>query len=314
MRLHITHTTTYDYTPAVSTAQHQAHLLPRQTPTQTVLGAALHMSPEPQSLHEGEDVHGNRRVFFALNQAHAQLRIEARSEVQTRGPLGQDGPPTPWEEVRAHFQYRAGGVWDPAQEFCFPSRHVQIHPDFEHYARQSFTPGRPLAQAAVDLMQRMHADFTYAAHSTDVHTPALAALHARQGVCQDFAHILLCALRTLGLSARYVSGYLLTEPPPGQARLIGSDASHAWASVYLPAAPGSADHAAPPSAPAGAWLDLDPTNNRAGLGTPGEDYVCLAWGRDYADVSPVRGVIHGGASHRLSVGVTVTPIASAAPV
>jgi transglutaminase-like putative cysteine protease len=151
-------------------------------------------------------------------------------------------------------------------------------------------------EAANELMERIHADFEYETEATEVNTPALEALAIRKGVCQDFAHIMLASLRSLGLPARYVSGYLLTQPPPGQARLVGSDASHAWVSLYLPGE----------GAAAGSWADLDPTNNRP----PGEDYVTVATGRDYSDVSPVRGVLHGGANHTLNVAVSVTPVES----
>jgi transglutaminase-like putative cysteine protease len=155
-------------------------------------------------------------------------------------------------------------------------------------------PGCALIEAARDLMARIHDDFTYETFSTEVNTPALEALERRTGVCQDFAHIMIGCLRAMGLPARYVSGYLLTQPPPGQPRLIGSDASHAWVAVYLPDLPGAQD--------GNGWYDLDPTNNRSGWGSPGEDYVTLALGRDYSDISPMRGVIHGGARHTLTVG------------
>jgi len=152
-----------------------------------------------------------------------------------------------------------------------------------------------------ELMERIYRDFAYESLSTEISTPALDVLQERRGVCQDFAHVLLACLRSLGLAARYVSGYLLTEPPPGQPRLTGADASHAWVSVYLPDLGGAR------GLPHGGWLDLDPTNNRAGLGTPGSDYVRLAVGRDFADVSPLRGVLQGGANHTLTVRVTVAP-------
>jgi transglutaminase-like putative cysteine protease len=199
----------------------------------------------------------------------------------------------PWEEVRERLRYRRGAAWDPAAEFVFASPHVPRHDDFLAYARPSFTRERPLLEAASELMERIHADFDYEPEATDVSTPALEALEMRRGVCQDFAHVMLACLRSLGLPARYVSGYLLTQPPPGRERLVGCDASHAWASIYLPASEG-----------AGEWTDLDPTNCRA----PAGDYVVLATGRDYSDVSPVRGVIHGGARHELNVAVTVTPV------
>ena len=301
MLLHITHSTVYHYTPLVNTAQHIAHLQPRETPTQQVITSAVTITPEPATRRDAVDVFGNHRTFFSLVQGHSRLQLDATSTVRTQALATADTPRTsspPWEKVRAHFQYHAGAAWDAATEFSFASTHVQPHAEFAQYARASFTPQRPVLEAAVDLMQRIHHDFEYASQSTDVHTPALLALTQRRGVCQDFAHILLSCLRTQGLAARYVSGYLLTEPPEGQPRLIGSDASHAWVSLYVPNLPGVS----------GQWLDLEPTNNRWGLHSPGEDYVCLAWSRDFADVSPVRGVIHGGASHTLEVGVTVMPM------
>lgn len=305
MRLHILHTTTYHYVPPVDTAQHMAHLLPRHTPNQVVEQADLRIDPTPAARRDAIDVYGNTRSFFSLPSRHERLCIEASSTVHTQAqPCDEAVLETSpaWEKVRSHFVYHAGAAWDAATEFTFASAHVQPHADFAQYARASFTPQRPLLAAAIDLMQRIHRDFTYASHSTDVHTPALQALAQRRGVCQDFAHILLSCLRTLGVAARYVSGYLLTEPPQGQPRLIGSDASHAWVSLYVP------DATEGGLATQGRWFDLDPTNNRWGLHSPGEDYVCVAWGRDFADVSPVRGVIHGGTSHTLEVGVTVTPI------
>ncbi|RYY53865.1 MAG: transglutaminase family protein, partial [Comamonadaceae bacterium] len=178
-------------------------------------------------------------------------------------------PPVPagslaWEVSRERLRYHRGADYDPAAEFLFASPYVP-----------------------------RHADFDYVSQATDAGTPALEALALRKGVCQDFAHVMLGCLRSLGLPSRYVSGYLLTEPPPGQARLVGSDASHAWVSVYLPREQGL-----------GVWTDLDPTNDRA----PGDDYVTLAVGRDFSDVSPIRGVIHGGAHHTLQVAVTVAPL------
>ena len=170
------------------------------------------------------------------------------------------------------------------------------------YAAESFAPGRPLMQAARHLMSRIHADFAYTSNATDAGTPALESLRLRRGVCQDFAHVMIGCLRSLGLAARYVSGYLLTEPPPGQPRLVGADASHAWVSVWSPAADES-DGASDDNT----WFDLDPTNDRAA----GEDYVTLAIGRDFSDVSPLRGVIHGGDHHVLQVGVTVEPVPAA---
>ncbi len=305
MQLLITHTTTYHYVPQVNTAQHMAHLIPRNGPAQTVQNAELHITPTPAASSDLVDVFGNHRTFFSLPVAHDTLSITAKSTVETHFmpyPVEQALETPAWEKVREHFVYHSGAAWDAATEFVFASPYVQPHPDFADYARASFTPSRPILVAACDLMTRIHQDFTYATASTDINTPALEALKLRQGVCQDFAHILIGCLRTQGLAARYVSGYLVTEVPEGQTRLIGSDASHAWVSVYVPDLLEDGQLATH-----GQWFDLDPTNDRWGLCSPGIDYVTLAIGRDYADVSPVRGVIHGGASHTLEVGVTVQP-------
>ena len=306
MLLHITHTTTYHYTPQVNTAQHMAHLLPRNLASQTVRQAELSISPTPAARSEHVDVYGNPRTFFSLPTAHTELSITATSWVETHSiDTPTDPKKTPaWEKVRDHFLYHAGAAWDAANEFVFASPYVPIDAAFADYARTTFSANKPVLQAACELMTRIHQEFTYASQSTDINTPAHEALQKRQGVCQDFAHILLACLRTQGLAARYVSGYLLTEPPEGQPRLIGSDASHAWVSVYVP------DVQDDTLCTHGQWFDLDPTNNRWGLNSPGVDYVTLALGRDYGDVSPVRGVIHGGASHTLDVGVTVMPIDS----
>jgi len=299
MDLRITHETRYDYAPAVETAQHMAHLQPLDTPCQQLLSHILTITPQPGQCSQTPDVYGNHRTFFSLQTPHTTLCVVADSVVRTYPPDPAPSSIT-WEAVRERFRYRAGGPWDAAADFMFASHHVPRHDNFAVYAQPSFTPGRPLIDAARDLMTRIHTDFTYASQSTEVNTPALVALAQRKGVCQDFAHIMIGCLRALGLPARYVSGYLLTQPPPGQARLIGSDASHAWVAVYLPDLPGAQE--------GHGWYDLDPTNDRSGWGTPGEDYVTLALGRDYADISPMRGVIHGGGRHTLSVGVTVAPL------
>jgi transglutaminase-like putative cysteine protease len=295
MLLHVIHETAYDYAPKVKTAQHMAHLRPVHNSRQQLLRHSLAVSPEPAQMTEAIDVYGNTRAFFSLQSAHDELKVVADSVVSTSAPALPTSTIT-WDEARERMRYHRGADYDPASEFLFPSPYVPRHDEFLAYARPSFAPGRELVEAARDLMARIHTDFTYESEATDVSTPALEALAMRKGVCQDFAHIMLACLRSLGLPARYVSGYMLTEPPPGQPRLVGSDASHAWVSVYVPGDDGDS-----------MWADLDPTNNRA----PGEDYVTLALGRDYSDVSPMRGVIHGGANHTLHVAVTVTPLEQA---
>ena len=296
MHLQVTHETRYDYLPPVEVAQHMSHLQPLTTATQTLLSHALHITPEPAQHLRTVDVYGNTRCFFSLQTAHSQLQVVAHSRVATSA-RSLPASTVAWEQARAQFRFAAGSAYDPASEFVFASPYVPRNADFAAYARPSFTAGAPLLLAARDLMRRIHTEFIYESESTEVSTPALQALAQRKGVCQDFAHIMIACLRALGLPARYVSGYLLTEPPPGVARLIGSDASHAWVSVYIPDFPCGAR-----------WCDFDPTNNQGGWGAPGEDYITLAIGRDFGDVSPLRGVIHGGAKHTLHVGVTVEPV------
>ncbi|MGS0978506.1 transglutaminase family protein [Burkholderia glumae] len=307
--LRVTHDTHYRYAARVESAQHQARLRPLDLPRQQLLDFAIEIEPRPEGVSAEIDAFGNQRTSFALNQPHEELFVRSRSLVRVSPPAltaGKRGEPPPaiaspapgtasaWETVRETLTFRAGQAYDAASEFVFPSTQVACHADLAAYAARSFTPGRPLAQAAWDLMRRIHAEFAYLPNSTDVDTTALDALALRRGVCQDFAHVMIGAMRSLGLAARYVSGYLLTQPPPGQPRLIGADASHAWVEVYDPAWPED-----------GGWLQLDPTNDRA----PGNDYVMLSVGRDYADVTPLRGVIRGGGADQvLAVGVTVEPL------
>jgi transglutaminase-like putative cysteine protease len=296
MRLQITHETRYDYLPAVETAQHMAYLQPLDTAQQKLISHTLAVSPKPAQLRKTQDVFGNSRSFFSLQTPHSWLSVMACSVVTTSV---QATPPSriSWEQTRDRFRYQSDHEFDPATEYVFASPFVPKHADFAAYARPSFAPDVSVLAAAQDLMRRIFTDFTYESQSTQINTPALEALAQRKGVCQDFAHIMIACLRVMGIPARYVSGYLLTQPAPGTVKLKGSDASHAWCAVYVPDLPLGER-----------WCDLDPTNNRAGWHSPGEDYVTLATGRDFADVSPIRGVIHGGASHTLHVGVTVEPV------
>ena len=304
MELRILHTTTYRYQGSVDMAQHMVHLSPLDTATQTIRAHMLTVTPEPASRSQTTDAFGNLRTFFSLQSPHETLTVTADSTVVTQAPASLPDHPTwqaqTWESVRARFHYRARAPYDPASEFLFASPHVPRDGAFAEFARTDFVPGRSMLACVRSLMEHIHSGLTYDSTSTEVNTPALVAMAQRKGVCQDFAHILVACLRSLGLPGRYVSGYLLTQPPPGQPRLIGADASHAWAQVYLPEV--EARH------PGQGWYDLDPTNEREGWGTPGEDFVTVAQGRDYGDVAPMRGVIHGGASHTLQVAVTVQPV------
>jgi transglutaminase-like putative cysteine protease len=307
MDLRIVHTTTYAYQGSVDLAQHMVHLTPVDTPTQRVRAHTLRIDPEPATRNDVRDAFGNVGSFFSLQAPHDTLTVEADSLVQTRVPrplpCGDTAPAWQalgWEAVREQFRYRAHAPYNAASEFLYASPHVPRDDRFAAFARPAFLPGRSMLEATSALMERIHTGLTYETASTGVNTPALSALAQGKGVCQDFAHIMIGCLRSLGLPAHYVSGYLLTQPPPGQPRLIGADASHAWVAVYVP-------EPAPSIPGQGAWFHFDPTNNRVGESSPGEDYVQLARGRDFSDVSPMRGVIQGGAQHTLTVAVTVAP-------
>jgi transglutaminase-like putative cysteine protease len=299
MQIEVTHLTRYRYQPQVEHAQHVSYLTPLQETHQTLLSHHLDILPTPDETESRADVFGNVRSFFSIHGAHEVLSVVAHSTVATapRSPVLSS---IRWEQAQAHFRYRANAPFDSATEFTFASPYVPIHADFLHYALLSFSPGLALLDCAFDLMSRIHRDFAYVARSTEAHTTALEAMALRRGVCQDFAHIMIACWRAMGLPARYVSGYLLTHPPEGQARLIGADASHAWVSLFIPNAADQDTH----SPTSGQWLEFDPTNNR----NPGEDYVTLARGRDFSDVSPLRGVILGGGGHLMDVEVTVSPI------
>jgi transglutaminase-like putative cysteine protease len=312
LALDVTHETRYAYGARVDLAQHLAHLRPRDLPGQRVEDVRIDIEPTPSHWTRGTDVFGNARDAFALYVPHDALRVVATSRVVLATPAGaapsapgtQDAPALSgvdtqaWDEVAKACRYRAGAPFLKASEFAFASPFVPQLEGLREYAAPSMQPGRPLLQAVAELMRRIHDGFAYDGNATEVHTPLAEVLKQRRGVCQDFAHVMIGALRAFGLPARYVSGYLLTQPPPGQPRLLGADASHAWVSAWCP--------------PLG-WVDFDPTN----AVLPGEAgaHVTLALGRDYGDVMPLRGVIRGGGGeHALSVAVSVVPRPAAAGV
>ena len=290
-QLSVRHVTRYDYDAPVEVAHHSAWLRPRDTETQQVLHWALQIDPLPESaVQASRDAFGNWRHGFSHAQVHEVLTVSSSFQVQLAAPKplqAADSPP--WEQVVQALRYRAGLTQPEAVQFALGSAFAPQAPALADFARDLFTPSRPLLAATWALMNRVHERMLYKPLSTDVATDALQALEQGQGVCQDFAHLMIGALRSLGLAARYVSGYLLTHPPPGQPRLVGADASHAWLAVWCPV------HG---------WVALDPTNNLL----VGQDHVTLAWGRDYADVAPLRGVIRGGGSAPPEVAVTVAPV------
>ena len=290
MHYAVRHTTIYSYPDSVSICQNNVHLTPRQTPFQTSTSFKLEVSPEPMLLRTWTDYFGNEVCYFSLEEPHQELRVTARSRVNvsTRAvPSPLETPP--WETVRDQLAQAETPETRMMSQFRFESPYIQYLDAARDYAITSFTPGRPILDAAMDLTTRIYHEFEYAPTTTSISTPTWEVLKERRGVCQDFAHLEITALRSLGLAARYVSGYLVTMPPPGKPKLVGADASHAWLSVYCPG------HG---------WIDLDPTNNLI----PQERHVTIGWGRDYGDVCPIQGVLTGGGAHVLTVSVDVAPL------
>ncbi len=291
MRLRIVHATTYEYADPVTTSHHEVHLAPRVCEGQVCLSHQIEITPTPVAVHERTDYFGNRTRLFSLHEAHRTLRIVATSEVMRdeRRQLSLSPRSSSWEDVRDRLaRDRRRDLLD-AFAFTFPSRYVRPDTELREYALPSFPPGRPLLEAARDLTRRIHAEFTYDPDATEISTPLADVLRHRRGVCQDFAHLEIGCLRSLGLPGRYVSGYLMTVPPPGKARLIGADASHAWASTFCPDA---------------GWVDFDPANDVI----PSDHHVTVAYGCDFGDVTPVRGVMLGGWRHSLRVEVDVADV------
>jgi transglutaminase-like putative cysteine protease len=291
---HVLHDTHYRYASSVSLAQQLAHLWPRACPWQRNYEQQLVVSPQPCQRQDALDVFGNPLTRLVFERPHDELKVSAQLKVQVLARPALDVQDSPaWEAACSALRY-SGQALTPevleATRFRFESPYVHLKQVFAEYAADCFSPGRPLLAAVDGLMQKIFNEFSFDAAATQVATPLLQVLEERRGVCQDFAHLMLACLRSLGLSARYISGYLLTQPPPGQPRLIGADASHAWVSVFCP------QHG---------WVDFDPTNNIR----PALEHITLAWGRDFADVSPLRGVILGGGSHDPEVQVTVMPLA-----
>jgi transglutaminase-like putative cysteine protease len=288
----VRHQTTYTYSDPVSLSHHLLRLAPRPLPRQRCLQHELDVHPSPTTQSRYTEYFGNELVFLTVEEQHQEFRVlsTATVEVLPAAPI-DPGKSPPWESVRD--LYRGDGIAPPSEisEFTFPSPHVQPSADLAAYALPSFTPGRPLLEAALDLTQRIHRDFKFDPKATTVSTPLTEVLKLRSGVCQDFAHLEIGCLRSLGLPARYLSGYLETIPPPGTPKLAGADASHAWISLYCPA------HG---------WTDFDPTNDLI----PSERHITLGWGRDFGDISPIRGVILGAGDHDLNVEVDVIPVAS----
>jgi transglutaminase-like putative cysteine protease len=287
MRYTISHTTAYDYSEEVSVSHHLARLKPRTMTGQSCVSYEQVIEPSPAARSEHDDYFGNNVAFFAIHTPHERLEVRARSEVDVSTaslPPPQETPP--WEVVRDGLGADTSPDALAVYEFVFDSALIKASAVFADYASHSFPAHRPVLEGVVDLTRRIHEDFTFDTKATTVATPLNEVFESRRGVCQDFAQLQIACLRSLRLPARYVSGYLETQPPHGRPRLTGADASHAWVSVY--------------SLGAG-WIDVDPTNNLV----PANRHITLAWGRDFSDVSPIRGVILGGGDHAVTVAVDV---------
>lgn len=301
IRYRVMHETLYTYAAPVSQSHQLLHLTPRDLPWQVVHGHSITVDPQPDAYSRGEDYFGNPTSHMLLVAPHRSLWVHAQSELEIAprnlAALSDRAALPAWDALRTQLRAplalaeAAGGADGRrgAVEFLYESPYVRFGAELSAYAAPSFPPARPVAEAALALMHRIHDDFEFDSTATSVATPLAEVLEARRGVCQDFAHLMVGCLRSQGLAARYVSGYILTTPPPGMPRLIGADASHAWVSVWC--------------GPQAGWLDLDPTNDSV----VDQEHVTLGWGRDFGDVTPMRGVILGGGEQELSVRVTVMP-------
>jgi transglutaminase-like putative cysteine protease len=291
MKFRVTHITEYGYSQPVALCRNEACLLPRETRLQKCLRSELRVDPAAVDFRERSDIFGNRINHFAVQYPHEKLLVTALSEVEVVSDpqllTALNG--MPWEVVQKQLASERNPQIFAALPFLYASPLIQCPEGLAAYARLSFPAGRALGDAVAELMTRIYTDFTYAPGATNVTTALAEVLKTRRGVCQDFAHLGVACLRSLGLAARYVSGYIETLPPPGQERLVGADASHAWFSVFAPTI---------------GWVDFDPTNNQL----PAEQHITVAWGRDFSDVSPLKGVALGGGQHKVKVSVDVARI------
>jgi len=287
MNYQVVHETVYSYESPVVLSQQLLHLTPRVLDFQALDEHRVAIQPEPAETSSRSDYFGNPVTQIMLAAPHASLTVRAESKVRVEARAAPAAAGA-WEALRERLRSPGVGALLEAAQYLYESPHVECFRELAVYAERSYAPGRDAVDAALDLMRRIHADFTFDPKATSVSTPLREVLAKRRGVCQDYAHFMIGCLRTLGLPARYVSGYILTAPPPGKPRLVGADASHAWISAWTGAS----------------WLDLDPTNDVL----VGDEHITLAWGRDFGDVTPMRGVILGGGEQELAVHVTVTPM------
>ena len=286
MRYRVVHTTSYRYSQPVTLCHNEAHLRPRSFGRQRCVESRLAVEPAPALMHERTDFFGNPVTYFAVQQPHDTLIVTASSivELTTAGQPPNLAGSLPWDTMTLQLAQSLSPQAIEARDLVLDSPMVVTSPDLADFAQPSFTTGRPLLDAVHDLSQRIHREFIYDPHFSTIATPLSDVLTLRRGVCQDFAHLAIGCLRSFGLPARYVSGYLQSLPPPGQPRLVGADTSHAWFAVFDPNT---------------GWVDFDPTNDQLVI----DQHVTTAWGRDYSDVTPLKGVVFGGGAHTLEVAV-----------
>lgn len=285
----VKHSTRYEYETPVLHAHHCAHLRPRSCPNQDVHLSEVEIRPTARSLTRNRDYFGNECDMIEVLTGHDCFEVVAQSMVTVRpSPAVSLDPTTSAAHEDVGREIRTKPEHLAEYEFCFDSPLVRTHPMLLDYAVPIFTRKRPIVEAVLELNHRIHSEFKYDPSATDISTPLGQVMREKRGVCQDFAHVAIGVLRSVGLPARYVSGYLETTPPAGRERLVGADASHAWASTFVPGF---------------GWLDFDPTNDVV----TSERHITVAWGRDFSDVSPLKGVVLGGGRHTLSVGVDVEP-------
>ncbi|UEG50076.1 transglutaminase family protein [Ferruginibacter lapsinanis] len=283
----ITHKTEYIYREPIALCHNIARLIPRSVNGQVCSMSEIVITPKPDTYKRYEDFFGNHVAYFAIEQDHSKLTVTVTSNIEiTPGTLQFNEYPTEaWEHVAAKLLTNTEENIE-VRQYIPETGMTEITPEIKDYALQSFTPGRPLFEATYDLMQRIYKDFEFKAGLTTVATPVKETLKLRKGVCQDFAHLAITCLRSVGLPARYISGYIETISKPGKEKLVGADASHAWFSVYIPGA---------------GWVDFDPTNNQI----PSSQHITIGWGRDYADIAPLKGIILSSRPHKLLVSVDV---------
>ncbi len=288
MRYRISHTTEYKYDQPTLYSYNEAWMFPREIDYQQIFSRELTITPEPSVLHYKEDFFGNRVAFFTVHAPHEHFKVTAFTELKRVAPfkhIVEDHPLEPWESVVHKYSHKK--LLDISiQQYTLPSPMIIPSEPLYNYGIVSFPTGRPIFEGVWDLTQRIFKEFEYNPNFTTIATPLHEALAAKKGVCQDFAQIAIGCLRSLGLPARYISGYIETLPPEGEEHLIGSAASHAWFSAYIPEI---------------GWVDFDPTNNQIAA----DQHISVAWGRDYSDVPPLKGVIFNSGNHRLNVAVDV---------